>query len=311
MPVSTAMNGGIAVCGLTRVWNSPSTSPPRTLTAPISVIIEPAAADPPVVSRSTTQNVISRSGRPSSSKVRCASHAPRHLAIADAQPRSPMFRKVDALADNPRQGTRNTLCSARHPTHDPDVRSSHGQPGHPGPSRARPALAVRRLRQPDPLRRRAVPAYRGVLARRPRRRRRGRGHRGARRGRRVGDLPLVRAVRRDRGGAPPRVQRPAHAPRPAEPGPAMATQPAPDPTAGDDATYADLAALPEAVRTRGRGAGGRRAAAGARPAARRTPGGRLRAQPPGPAGRQRHRRRAGRRRAPRAGGRPGRRPPGP
>jgi hypothetical protein len=41
MPVSTAMNGGIAVCGLTRVWNSPSTSPPRTLTAPISVIIEP------------------------------------------------------------------------------------------------------------------------------------------------------------------------------------------------------------------------------------------------------------------------------
>ena len=78
MPVSTAMNGGIAVWGLTRVWNSPSTSPPRTLTAPISVIIEPAAADPPVVSRSTTQNVISRNGRPSSSKVRCASHcAPR------------------------------------------------------------------------------------------------------------------------------------------------------------------------------------------------------------------------------------------
>ena len=36
------MNAGISVCGLTRVWNSPSTSPPRTLTAPISVIIEPA-----------------------------------------------------------------------------------------------------------------------------------------------------------------------------------------------------------------------------------------------------------------------------
>ena len=74
MPVSTAMNGGMAVWGLTRVWNSPRTSPPRTLTAPISVIIEPASADPPVVSRSTTQKVISRSGRPSSSKVRCASH---------------------------------------------------------------------------------------------------------------------------------------------------------------------------------------------------------------------------------------------
>ena len=70
MPVSTAMNGGISVRGLTRVWNSPSTSPPRTLTAPISVIIEPASADPPVVSRSTTVNVTSRSRRPSSSKLR-------------------------------------------------------------------------------------------------------------------------------------------------------------------------------------------------------------------------------------------------
>ena len=74
MPVSTAMKAGIASCGLTRVWNSPSTSPPRTFTAPISVIIEPPAADPPVVSRSTTQNVVSRSARPSSSKLRCASH---------------------------------------------------------------------------------------------------------------------------------------------------------------------------------------------------------------------------------------------
>ena len=74
MPVSTAMNAGISLCGLTRVWNSPSTSPPRTLTAPISVIIDPPWADPPVVSRSTTQNVRSRSGRPSSSKLRCVSH---------------------------------------------------------------------------------------------------------------------------------------------------------------------------------------------------------------------------------------------
>ena len=59
IPVSTAMNAGIAWCGLTSVWNSPSTSPPRTLTAPTSVIIEPSLADPPVVSRSTTQNVTS------------------------------------------------------------------------------------------------------------------------------------------------------------------------------------------------------------------------------------------------------------
>ena len=46
MPVRTAMNAGIAVCGLTRVWNSPSTSPPRTFTAPISVIIEPGLGRP-------------------------------------------------------------------------------------------------------------------------------------------------------------------------------------------------------------------------------------------------------------------------
>jgi hypothetical protein len=38
------------------------------------VIIEPAAADPPVVSRSTTQKVMSRNGLPSSSKLRWLSH---------------------------------------------------------------------------------------------------------------------------------------------------------------------------------------------------------------------------------------------
>ena len=74
MPVRTAMKAGISVRGLTRVWNSPSTSPPRTFTAPISVIIDPPWAEPPVVSRSTTQKVMSRSGRPSSSKLRCDSH---------------------------------------------------------------------------------------------------------------------------------------------------------------------------------------------------------------------------------------------
>jgi hypothetical protein len=68
MPVSTAMNGGMAVRGLTRVWNSPTTSPPRTRTAPISVMSQDAA-EPPVVSRSTTTNSTSRSGRPSSSKL--------------------------------------------------------------------------------------------------------------------------------------------------------------------------------------------------------------------------------------------------
>ena len=55
IPVSTAISGGIFDRGFTRVWNSPSTSPPRTLTAPTSVIMSVSA--PPVVSRSTTQKL--------------------------------------------------------------------------------------------------------------------------------------------------------------------------------------------------------------------------------------------------------------
>src|SRR6478609_836720 len=70
IPVSTAIKGGIAVRGFTRVWNSPSTSPPRTLTAPNSVIVSSTA--PPVVSRSTTQNVTCDSWVPRSSNDDCA-----------------------------------------------------------------------------------------------------------------------------------------------------------------------------------------------------------------------------------------------
>ena len=57
MPVSVAMKAGTGTPGSTRVWNSPRTSPPRTLTAPISVIARRCAGEPPVVSRSTTTNV--------------------------------------------------------------------------------------------------------------------------------------------------------------------------------------------------------------------------------------------------------------
>ena len=70
MPVSTEMNGGIGPPGSTSVENSPSTSPARTLTAPISVITC-SAGEPPVVSRSNTTNVTSLSGVPSSSRVPC------------------------------------------------------------------------------------------------------------------------------------------------------------------------------------------------------------------------------------------------
>ena len=38
MPVSCTICGGMLRCGSTRVANSPSTTPPRTLTAPISVM---------------------------------------------------------------------------------------------------------------------------------------------------------------------------------------------------------------------------------------------------------------------------------
>src|SRR3954447_7601794 len=57
--------------GSTRGWKSPSTSPPRTLTAPISVIAL-SVGEPPVVSRSTTTNVTADSGVPSSSMDTCS-----------------------------------------------------------------------------------------------------------------------------------------------------------------------------------------------------------------------------------------------
>jgi hypothetical protein len=57
--------------GSTSVWNSPSTSPPRTLTAPISVIAS-SLGEPPVVSRSTTTNVTSASAVPTSSIDTCS-----------------------------------------------------------------------------------------------------------------------------------------------------------------------------------------------------------------------------------------------
>ena len=68
MPVSRAMYAGIGRSGSTKVRNSPSTSPPRTLTAPISVIAS-LVGSVPVVSRSTTTSVASSSGVPRSAKL--------------------------------------------------------------------------------------------------------------------------------------------------------------------------------------------------------------------------------------------------
>jgi len=68
MPVSSVICGGTPRPGSIKVASSPITSPPRTLTAPISVM--PSSSDrPPVVSRSTTTKVMSRSAEPSSSKL--------------------------------------------------------------------------------------------------------------------------------------------------------------------------------------------------------------------------------------------------
>src|SRR5687767_12802195 len=64
------MLGGMATPGFTSVWNVPRISPPRTFTAPTSVMAS-VPLDPPVVSRSSTQNVTSRSGVPRSSNDRC------------------------------------------------------------------------------------------------------------------------------------------------------------------------------------------------------------------------------------------------
>src|SRR6266571_8111829 len=70
------MERGMATPGLTSEWNVPTRSPARYLTAPISVMAS-AFGEPPVVSRSTAQNVTRCSGVPTSSPVRTASI--RHL----------------------------------------------------------------------------------------------------------------------------------------------------------------------------------------------------------------------------------------
>lgn len=68
MPVRCVMNGGMGTPGFTSVSNTPIRSPPRYFTAPNSVTRE-SAGEPPVVSRSTTQNVTSRRGTPSARVV--------------------------------------------------------------------------------------------------------------------------------------------------------------------------------------------------------------------------------------------------
>lgn len=58
MPVSAVMKSGSEWPGLTKLWNSPIISPPRTFSAPISVIAAPVDGAAPEVSRSRTTNVV-------------------------------------------------------------------------------------------------------------------------------------------------------------------------------------------------------------------------------------------------------------
>ena len=70
IPVSATTSGGMPRPGSTSVANSPTTSPPRTFTAPNSVIVSSSLT--PVVSRSNTTKVVARNGVPSSSNASCA-----------------------------------------------------------------------------------------------------------------------------------------------------------------------------------------------------------------------------------------------
>ena len=69
MPVSAVTAGSTGAGASTKVWNVPRHSPARNRAAPTSVMAQ-VAAEAPVVSRSTTQNVTSWSGVASSSTVR-------------------------------------------------------------------------------------------------------------------------------------------------------------------------------------------------------------------------------------------------
>ena len=121
-----------------------------------------------MVSRSTTQNVTSRSGRPSSSKLRCDSHRDcRPPGPADGVAGAAHVRDARRGHRPNRAATRNRLEARTRPTrHTEPPRRDRGC----FPARCQHPLAVRWLRQPHPLRRDPHPAYDGVLALRPRRR---------------------------------------------------------------------------------------------------------------------------------------------
>ena len=120
--------------GSTSVASSPICSPPRTLTAPISVM-ESVRAEPPVVSRSSTTNVTSRNGVPSSSNDSWAGRRGGRGATARTVTGRQRARSVDASPAATRQSRRVA---------DPGpAREVRGRAG------GRPGNLVRCRRRPD------------------------------------------------------------------------------------------------------------------------------------------------------------------
>ena len=135
MPVSSAMSAGMAWPGFTRVANSASIRPPRTRTAPISVI--PAVSgDQPVVSMSTTAKSRLCSVRHRSASPGRASPGPRH-SPGRASPEPPGI--AGSERDTPRRAPPAGRCpQAGQQRRQPgaDSHADHGRPGYRHSARA-------------------------------------------------------------------------------------------------------------------------------------------------------------------------------
>src|SRR4051794_9481785 len=128
----------MSVPGFTSVWNVPRHSPPRSFTAPTSVMAH-ELAEPPVVSRSTTTKVTSWSGAPSSSNDRCTKadgkgtcvrrqeHMFVVLAVSPTRPCTRSGCRVPPRSDNPtnRNGGAAVVAEKR------DTRRIRGHPTGP------------------------------------------------------------------------------------------------------------------------------------------------------------------------------------
>src|SRR5262245_18770660 len=104
IPVRWVIWRGTGTCGFTSASNVPVRSPPRSLTAPTSVM-RLSTGEPPVVSRSTTTNSTSDSATPSSSEA----------WIGSASTRTPSLRgraRKEELTRTGVRGSRGQGCPA-------------------------------------------------------------------------------------------------------------------------------------------------------------------------------------------------------